>query len=242
MLISGTILRKACHEKANKRVSPWSKSPSFWSLSAFCWESEGPGIDQQRQSQEFLTDFRQHPLLVYGYRDKFRALPGDDPAASPAWPAPRLQPPPLPAAADPALFSAMASWTGFWDASTALDETFVFWQQVRLPNLASGPHRSDRRHPATFPRMPGGIIGIEWGGEHYVRMRELATTYLPGSYVICSRGILGKYIEQLDITMDDGNTQTGAMRAVTDRHTRGNAAVATTSIDDATTYTICMGI
>jgi hypothetical protein len=40
--------------------------------------------------------------------------------------------------------------------------------------------------------------------------------------------------------MDDGNTAAGSIRAVTDGAALGTAATATTAIDDATSYTVCM--
>ncbi len=206
---------------------------------------KGQELINSAKVKNFATDFRNIPLLVYGYQDKFRALPGDDPAASTHVAGATNATTPATCGGGSSVCTGNGKLDGFWDTSTATDETFVFWQQVRLANLASGPtDLTGATRDTFFPKnAEGGIIGIEWGGEHYVKdAGTSATTYLPGSYVICSRGILGKYVKQLDITMDDGNTQTGAMRAVTDGHSRGTAAVATTSIDDATTYTVCMGI
>jgi hypothetical protein len=65
---------------------------------------------------------------------------------------------------------------------------------------------------------------------------------MTGTYQICSTGILGKFVKQLDIQMDDGNTETGSMRAttnVTSTTFAQTAATATASIDDATSYTVC---
>jgi hypothetical protein len=64
-----------------------------------------------------------------------------------------------------------------------------------------------------------------------------------GAYIICSSGILGKFVKQLDLQMDDGNTEMGSMMATpTQGYALGNAATATTAIDDAATYTVCMGV
>ena len=40
--------------------------------------------------------------------------------------------------------------------------------------------------------------------------------------------------------MDDGNTATGSLRVVADAAALGSAALATTAVDDATSYTVCM--
>jgi hypothetical protein len=66
---------------------------------------------------------------------------------------------------------------------------------------------------------------------------------MTGTYQICSTGVLGKFAKQLDIQMDDGNTATGSMRStanVTSTTLSQQAATATASVDDATSYTVCM--
>jgi hypothetical protein len=65
-------------------------------------------------------------------------------------------------------------------------------------------------------------------------------TGMTGTYQVCSRGILGKFAKQLDIQMDDGQTDTGSMRAVLDSQAAPSAAVATAAIDDAASYTVCV--
>jgi hypothetical protein len=66
---------------------------------------------------------------------------------------------------------------------------------------------------------------------------------ISGAYIICSTGILGKFVKQLDIQMDDSDTAAGSMMATpTTGYNQGAAATATTAIDDATSYTVCMGV
>jgi hypothetical protein len=60
-----------------------------------------------------------------------------------------------------------------------------------------------------------------------------------GSFFVCSDGILGRYVKQIDTTMDDGNTAGGSVQAVVSGTARGAAAVATTAIVDGTPYTVC---
>ncbi|HUL55513.1 MAG TPA: prepilin-type cleavage/methylation domain-containing protein, partial [Usitatibacter sp.] len=121
----------------------------------------------------------------------------------------------------------------------ASGETFQFWQQVRLANLAAGP--SNTTDPAYLPtNAVGGQLSVS----------SMSTTSSPaqpwitgmtGTYQVCSKGILGKFAKQLDIQMDDGNTATGSLQAVVDTQAAsGGTAVATTSVDDATPYTVCV--
>jgi hypothetical protein len=63
---------------------------------------------------------------------------------------------------------------------------------------------------------------------------------MTGTYIICSSSILGKYVKQLDTTLDDGDTDTGSMR-VEDPANAGQS-IATTSIQDGQGYTVCMGV
>jgi hypothetical protein len=84
----------------------------------------------------------------------------------------------------------------------------------------------------------GGVIGINSAASTTVQI-----TGMTGTYQICSTGILGKFAKQLDIQMDDGNTATGSMRTttnVTSTTFGATAATATASVDDATSYTVCM--
>ena len=127
---------------------------------------------------------------------------------------------------------------GTWNTTTVTDETALFWQHVRLAGLAGGPTATaDAQY---FPvNADGGRIGIESGSA------ATGGAYISGvtpTYLVCSSAILGKYAKQLDTTMDDGNTATGSMRVVTATHTRGGAAVATTSVDDSSSFIVCMAL
>jgi hypothetical protein len=62
---------------------------------------------------------------------------------------------------------------------------------------------------------------------------------MTGTYQVCSAGIPGRFAIQLDVQMDDGNTQTGSMRVIADGATPGGG-VATATIDPAANYTVCM--
>ena len=123
----------------------------------------------------------------------------------------------------------------FW-LDTEGGEGEVFWQHVRLAGLAAGPTST-----AAADYMPrnadGGIIGITSGSNSPI-------TGLRGTYIVCSQGVLGKFAKQLDITLDDGNTATGSLQVMANQAANQAAAVApvaTASIDEALSYTVCMG-
>jgi prepilin-type N-terminal cleavage/methylation domain-containing protein len=201
---------------------------------------KGQELINSAKVKNFANDFRNIPLFIYGYQDKFKALPGDDLAATTRG------------------FGTTTNGNGNgvingnWNTVTATDESWIFWQHARLANLASGP-TSWAAAAASDPYVPknadGGRIGIEAGNAAFIGniAGPPAIQGLNGSYVICSDAILGKFAKQLDTTMDDGNTQTGSMRVVnglnsTTPHTRGSGALATTAVNDSDSYTVCMGL
>jgi hypothetical protein len=63
---------------------------------------------------------------------------------------------------------------------------------------------------------------------------------LTGTYLVCSGGVQGRFAKQLDVQMDDGNTETGSMRVVADNTATGGTAIATGSVVDNDIYQVCM--
>lgn len=205
---------------------------------------KGQELINSAKVKNFATDFRNIPLYIYGYQDKFKSIPGDDRDAVTH----------LGAGATQIALASAAGTAGngrldgnWWDGASALStsETVAFWQHVRMANLAAGPTTitADTNLPTN---AEGNRIGIE-GGSTVAANQYI--TGLSGTYIICSAGILGKFAKQLDVTMDDGELATGSVRAVLGEPTaRGNTATCTktgavagcTVADDAASYTVCM--
>src|SRR5450759_3536623 len=189
---------------------------------------KGQELINSARVKNLATDFRNLPVLIYGYQDKYRALPGDDIAA-------------VSHVAATGFGNGNGIIDGKWDSTTATDETQLFWQDVRLAGLAPGPTTGADLLPTN---SAGGIIGITNG----TTANNNPVLGLNGTYVICSAGILGKFAKQLDIQMDDGNTATGSMRVIANNAGARPGAVKQTAIDlsvagtDSTTYTVCMGV
>jgi prepilin-type N-terminal cleavage/methylation domain-containing protein len=182
------------------------------------------------------TDFRNIPVYIYGYQDKYRAVPGDDSQAASH----------VGTAADPCsggvghCLPGNGLIEGAWDSTTATDESQLFWQQVRLAGLAAGPTTGDMLPTNSV----GGVIGITSGA--YNPDTAAAATRLPGTYIICSAGILGKFASQLDTQMDDGAPTTGSIREYNTTATRpttlSTPTVSSGQLDPNLTYTVCMGV
>ncbi len=197
---------------------------------------KGQELINSARVKNLATDFRNIPLFIYGYQDKFRALPGDD-AGVVAHVAGTL-------ATTPANAQGNGVIDGNWNSSTATDESFLFWQHVRLAGLAPGSTTTTA--PDYMPtNAAGGTIGIQSGTSVAASspIRDASTNPIRGAYIICSTGILGKFVKQLDTQMDDGNTATGSVMATpTNGYAIPATATATTAIDDAAAYTVCMGV
>ncbi|MES2364467.1 MAG: prepilin-type N-terminal cleavage/methylation domain-containing protein [Pseudomonadota bacterium] len=181
---------------------------------------KGQELINSAKVKNLATDFRNVPVFIYGYQDKFKALPGDDAAAIAHVGA-----------------SANGDGNGIIDGAynATSGESFNFWQDVRLAGLAPGPTITTAAD--YIPRNAvGGQIGV-------TNAAQSPITGLKGSFIICSDGIPGKFAKQLDITLDDGNTATGSMMVAAVGS--GGAPIPTTGtggIVDDTTYLVCMGV
>lgn len=201
---------------------------------------KGQELINSAKVKNFAQDFRNIPLFIYGYQDKFKALPGDDARVVNNVTGSTLATTPVTSGGNacPAnICQGNGVIDGLWDSTTATDESFLFWQHVRLSGLAAGPTATADANYR--PRnADGGVLGIEAGignGTRYI------LNFSP-TYLVCSSAILGKYAKQLDTTLDDGATDTGSVRVVTNTHVRGAAAEANAAVNDSASYIVCMGL
>lgn len=194
---------------------------------------KGQELINSAKVKNFINDFKTVPLFIYGYQDKYRALPGDDRDVATH----------LGSAATNASVTLLTVTSttqgngrieGNYNSTTATDESVAFWQQVRLANLAAGNANFTDPAAAMPTNADGGRLGIQ---------STSPITGMTGSYFVCSEGIQGKFAKQIDITLDDGNTATGSVRVASGTYA-GTAltAVPTTGtggIDDNKTYIVC---
>jgi prepilin-type N-terminal cleavage/methylation domain-containing protein len=186
---------------------------------------KGQELINSAKVKNLANDFRTIPTYIYAYQDKFKSLPGDDVAVATHVTGGT-------AGTGGTLGNGVIE--GAWNvAETGTVESNIFWQHVRLANLAAGPTTPAAGFAPT--NAVGGRLGIS-----SATTAQLQISGMSGTYQICSAGILGKFAKQLDTQMDDGNTATGSMRSVADGAALAAAAVATASIDEAAPYTVCM--
>lgn len=180
---------------------------------------KGQELINSAKVKNMATDFKNVQIYIYGYQDKFKALPGDDGQV-----ATHLK------GATVATTGTVSNGViqGDWDSETGTDESVLFWQHVRLANLASGPTTVDANF---YPKnADGGRFGVQSISGF------TSVSNMSGTYVACSRGILGKFAKQLDVSLDDGDGSKGSVRVVVKASISDGIAAAV----DSSTYDVCM--
>jgi prepilin-type N-terminal cleavage/methylation domain-containing protein len=205
---------------------------------------KGQELINSARVKNLATDFRNIPVYIYAYQDKYRAFPGDDVNTDAHLGATVCVSPCQKGDGNGVLGSPAVGGSDTWDDKTVTNETQQFWIHTRIAGLAVGPvtGMTDYRPMNSL----GGAIGIQSNTASFVTITKKeggggGTSLIPGTYVICSSGITGLFVKQLDSTMDDGNPDTGAMRATPSAGATGTS-VATGSIKDGDSYIVCMGI
>ena len=194
---------------------------------------KGQELINSAKVKNLANDFRTIPVYIYGYQDKFKALPGDDKNAATH----------VGSAALSGDGNGALGGTWFDAGANDTSEAYQFWRQVRLANLAPGV--TDVANVDWRPtNADGNPVGIMAGTNVAASsaMKDASGNAIKGSYVICSQGVLGKYVIQLDVTMDDGNSSTGSMLAAKTNTPALALTADTGTIDPAASYIVCYGV
>ncbi|MCG6932930.1 MAG: prepilin-type N-terminal cleavage/methylation domain-containing protein [Gallionella sp.] len=204
---------------------------------------KGQELINSAKVKNLATDFKNIPIYIYGYQDKYKALPGDDANAVGH----------LGAAASQVTGTTTVGngiINGPWNTTggqsvngvtvgAANDESYLFWQHIRLAGF--GPGSTDPSNPSGYipTNAVGGTIGVTNSGP------DLPITGMVGTYIVCSSAIPFKFAKQLDTTLDDGDTAKGSVQ-VTAQYGAANYGTAIPTVGNATTnddtpVTVCMG-
>lgn len=199
---------------------------------------KGQELINSAKVKNFANDFRNIPLFIYGYQDKFKALPGDDARAGSNV-----------GVGTTLVGNGNGVIDGKWFDGNAgtLSETSMFWEHVRRAGLAAGSTNLADPVPAGYLPLnaDGGYIGIQSGT---ATSGNQPITGIKGTYIVCSTGILGKFARQLDITIDNGDTATGSMMAAETPSpmalglTPATSTGSTPTLDDSKSYVVCVAI
>lgn len=187
---------------------------------------KGQELINSAKVKNMASDFRNVQVMIFGYQDKYRKMPGDDNTAVSRW----------------TLTSGHEGdgngvIGGNWN-DTTLTEATMLWEHLRRANLAAGStdFSSSTAIKAALPtNAEGGMFGLS-GTMPIKNMNG-------GTFYACSDGIDGKFARQLDLTIDDGTANTGSLQAIAQVGgvtAATGSAVASTNYVDGTRYTVCM--
>ncbi|MEP7157034.1 MAG: prepilin-type N-terminal cleavage/methylation domain-containing protein [Betaproteobacteria bacterium] len=185
---------------------------------------KGQELIAAAKTKTLAQEFRAVQTALHGYQDRYKAIPGDHRAANTVDVRASL-------ASTPAGMVGNGFIDGAWDSTVPTDESRLFWQHARLAGFLSGPTTvTDADY--TPMAMFGSKLGIS------STMQINAPSQMVGSYNICTDGIPGKLAKQLDIQMDDGNTQTGSVRVADEGSP--HLALDAAAIGDGGKYIVCL--
>ena len=195
---------------------------------------KGTEMINQAKIKNAISDFNGVQAAYYGYQDRFKVLPGDDPGAAVRWP----------------------GGTASGDGNGILNQTYnnpppnppaianennLFWQHLRAAGF-----------------IPGPIIGIESGRQPTNALSGmLGVETAPGGaaasglglsgLIICSANLPAKIAIAVDTQLDDGNSRTGQVRGqlqnAQNPATLGTPVAADAYVDNgANQYLVCKSL
>ena len=192
---------------------------------------KGQELINSAKVKNLITDMRNIQTQIYGYQDRFKQLPGDD-----ARVATNLAGPP-PATAGTGGTPGNGQIEGaMFPAAASTEESAVFWQHLRMANLAAGP--TALGDPQYYPlNANNGRIGVNTATTAQLWISTMPT----GGTQICMKQMTGRFAKQIDTALDDGVSNTGSVRFTDDTGAApGNTATLPAAVDDGALYTLCM--
>jgi prepilin-type N-terminal cleavage/methylation domain-containing protein len=154
---------------------------------------KGQELITQAKIKNVSNDLNGVTVAIYGYQDRYKRLPGDDPGQS-RWE--------IPAGTPLTGGDGNNVLGGTYSSTTDTDETRKFWLNLRLAGFVSGDTSSIANGSTQPLNAAGGIVGVQAGGHG-----------LTGT-VVCAGSLPAKIAQALDSQMDDGNATTGSVRSL----------------------------
>jgi prepilin-type N-terminal cleavage/methylation domain-containing protein len=189
---------------------------------------KGQEMITQAKIKNVIADMSGVSAAMYGYQDRYRALPGDDNKAAGRWSST------APTIGTVGNGIVEGKWT------TAGTEAIVFWDHLRRAGFVSG----------TGPENPfnavSGKMGVQTGDGTVTTPGGIlsdgeATPTLFTSLLLCSGSLPDKIAISVDAQMDDGLGKKGSVRG---KKAAGNPDTISSTADDYTedgvsTYVVC---
>lgn len=156
---------------------------------------KGQEMIQNVKVKSLVSEMKSVAVAFYSYQDRYKAIPGDDSTSS-----------------NHVGMTGAISGNGdgtitglFTDAATPpANETQLFWQHVRMAGFLTGNAAAGVTLPPS--NAVGGTLGIQDGSSG-------TNIYGVANQMICSSNIPWKIAQAVDNLLDDGNSETGTVRA-----------------------------
>jgi prepilin-type N-terminal cleavage/methylation domain-containing protein len=178
----------------------------------------------QAKIKNIVADFSGVSAAYYGYQDRYRAIPGDDPNAATRW-------------SGATSGGGNGQVAGKYNSLTATEESRLWWDHLRRAGFVAGAGTAQPFNAVT------GLLGVQTG--------DAAPTVGPAlggfvSLIVCSANLPDKIAIAVDTQMDDGVPSTGTVRGML--HTGGpnpditNAVSSAFAETGANVYTLCRSV
>lgn len=153
---------------------------------------KGQELINQAKIKNVANDLNGVIVAIYGYQDRYKRLPGDDPGAATRW-------------------TGVGATSG--DGDNVIEGTYAestdntaesrrFWHHLRLAGFVGGDSTSAAAGSTQPLNAANGVTGVQSGALGLV------------GTVICTGSLPAKIAQSLDSQMDDGLSATGSVRAM----------------------------
>jgi prepilin-type N-terminal cleavage/methylation domain-containing protein len=190
---------------------------------------KGQEMITQAKIKNVIADFSGISAAYYGYQDRYRAIPGDDPNADTRW-------------SGATHGDGNGQVAGKYNSATATDESRLWWDHLRRAGFVSGTGTNQPFNAVT------GMIGVQTGDAATPTIGPALKDASGNGFVgliVCSANLPDKITIAADTQMDDGVPNTGNVRGQLQSAPNPDvAATATTSYAETGTnvYAICRSI
>ncbi|MCA1857094.1 hypothetical protein LE190_14325 [Massilia oculi] len=180
-------------------------------------------------AKRLLGEMQEVKHVMHAYRDRYRAVPGDDWRASTHVPGTKSASSEF---GDNGLIDGADQWSSHsTNSNDSTLESGLFWQHVRMAGLARGE-----------PSYLGAFNAVRG------RLGVTSTSRIPtrpgdasGPFNVCSSAIPGKLARMMDEEADDGDATSGIMWAASETaSTPITAPTLPTPYENSARYSVCM--
>jgi prepilin-type N-terminal cleavage/methylation domain-containing protein len=187
---------------------------------------KGQEMITQAKIKNVVADFSGISAAYYGYQDRYRAIPGDDPQAASRWTTPTAA-----VAGD-----GNGRLSGKYNSSTDTEESRKWWDHLRRAGFVAG---SGYTQPFN---AVAGQIGVQTGNANTTTPGTVLGGF--GGLIICSAGLPDKIAIAVDTQMDDGAPGAGTVRGQTQSTPNPDVDTAASAYQETGTnvYVICRAV